>query len=111
MTESTNQRIDLRFLSWLRIVGVVEGISTLILFFVAMPLKYLAGQDMAVSIAGSIHGALFVLLVIMLAIGRKRVPLSDVLTVGGVIAAVIPFGPFVVERYLGRLAASARDAA
>ena len=52
--------IDLRFLAQLRLLGVVEGTSTLILFGIAMPLKYLAGMPMAVTVVGSIHGALFV---------------------------------------------------
>jgi len=44
--------VDSRFLHGLRRLGFVEGLSTLVLFFVAMPLKYLAGKPEAVRISG-----------------------------------------------------------
>ena len=45
--------------SWIervRSVGKVEGLSYLLLLGIAMPLKYMAGMPMAVSIVGLIHG-------------------------------------------------------
>ena len=95
--------MDYSFLRKLRILGVIEGISTLILFGVAMPLKYMAGMPMAVTVVGSIHGLLFIALVGMFAVGMKRIPLSMRLTACGVFGAVVPFGPFVVDHWLGRL--------
>ena len=47
----------------LRLVGILEGISFLVLLGIAMPLKYLAGQPEAVKVVGWAHGALFVLYV------------------------------------------------
>lgn len=97
---------DLVFLRRLRVLGVVEGISTLLLFFVAMPLKYFADLPMAVTIVGSIHGFLFVLLVLALVWGVQRVPLPPRLAAMGAIGAIVPFGPFVVDHWLGKLAKS-----
>lgn len=97
--------INHAFLTKLRILGIVEGTSTLILFGIAMPLKYVAGIPQAVTLVGSVHGALFVALVAMFAVGMKRIPLSPRLTALGIVAAVVPFGPFVVDRRLGALAA------
>ena len=51
--------VDHVFLGRLRLLSIVEGISTLVLFFVAMPLKYAADMPLAVTIAGMIHGFLF----------------------------------------------------
>ena len=45
----------------LRGVAVAEAISFLILLGIAMPLKYVWGMPVAVLIAGSIHGCLFLL--------------------------------------------------
>ena len=59
------------YLKWLMILGIIEGLSTLALFFVAMPLKYHGGQPMAVTIAGGIHGILFLALVGMFLVGRS----------------------------------------
>lgn len=47
-------------------VALWEAISTVLLFFVAMPLKYFGGIPEAVRVAGSIHGFLVVLFVILL---------------------------------------------
>ena len=47
-------------LLWLRKAGIAEGISFLVLIGIAMPLKYLLHQPMAVKICGWIHGILFV---------------------------------------------------
>jgi integral membrane protein len=92
------------FLRRLRTLGTIEGISTLVLFGIAMPLKYFAGMPLAVRVAGSIHGGLFVLLVAMFILGIKRIPISPRLAGAGVIAAVFPFGPFIMDRWLERLA-------
>ena len=43
----------------LRLVAFLEGSSFLVLLFIAMPLKYLAGLPLAVRVAGSVHGLLF----------------------------------------------------
>ena len=48
----------------LRLLGIAEGVSLLLLLFVAMPLKYMAGQPEPVKILGWIHGLLFVLFAI-----------------------------------------------
>ncbi len=45
----------------LRLIGLIEGTSAVLLFFVAMPLKHLAKQDWAVTVVGSVHGGLWVL--------------------------------------------------
>jgi integral membrane protein len=42
-----------------RIVAFWEGVSYLLLLFVAMPLKYGFGLDRAVSVVGMAHGVLF----------------------------------------------------
>jgi integral membrane protein len=47
-------------------VAFIEGVSYLVLLFIAMPLKYLAGQPEMVKKVGMIHGLLFVLFAITL---------------------------------------------
>ena len=103
----TGMTIDRQFLGRLRTFSFVEGISTLLLFGVAMPMKYLGDMPMAVTVVGSVHGVLFLGLVGMFALGMQKVPLPPVLTAAGIVGAVVPFGPFVVDRWLGSLAARA----
>ncbi len=95
--------IDLQFLGRLRLLSIVEGTSTLLLFGIAMPLKYLADMPLAVRIVGSLHGLLFVCLAIVFLLAIRRVPISKQLATAGIIAAVLPFGPFVFDRWLGDL--------
>lgn len=85
-------------LKWFHKVGYWEGISYLILLFIAMPLKYWAGIKMAVSIAGMIHGALFVAFMWTI----LQVWLEKVLTFKQCILAfllsLVPFGTFYLHR-------------
>lgn len=101
---------DPAFLRILIVMGLVEGTSTLALFLVAMPLKYLADMPMAVTIVGSIHGLLFLVYVAMLLLAMRRVPLSTTLTIWGLIGAIVPFGPFIVDIPLVRMLRSATGA-
>jgi integral membrane protein len=84
----------------LRRVGKLEAISFLVLLAVAMPLKYLAGLPLAVKICGWIHGLLFVWFLISLWLAKREAKLSlrQVLTV--FVAALLPFGPFLIDRRL-----------
>jgi integral membrane protein len=86
-------------------MGLSEGVSTLVLFGIALPLKYFAGMPLAVTISGSIHGLLFLALVAMFVLAIKRVPISRRLAGIGIVAAVFPFGPFIVDRWLGGVGA------
>ena len=99
MSDSVNHS----FLRTLRRLSFLEGISTLVLFGIAMPLKYAAGMPTAVSIVGSLHGFLFVALVVMLMVAINRVPLPAGKAMMGVVAAIIPFGPFIYDRQLKML--------
>jgi integral membrane protein len=86
----------------LRRIGMVEGVSFLVLLGIAMPLKYFAGLPIAVKVVGWTHGLLF--MVFLLALWRAkqsaRWPLSSVALV--FIAALLPFGPFVIDSRLRR---------
>ncbi len=83
---------------FLRRIGQIEAVSFLLLLGVAMPLKYLAGQPLAVKIVGWAHGVLFVIfgLALLRVWITARWPFLRVVAV--FIAALLPFGPFVVDR-------------
>ena len=84
----------------LRRVGMIEGISLLVLLFIAMPLKYIWHQPGAVKIVGWIHGALFVLfMILVLRVYEQRAwPFKKVII--AFIAAFLPFGTFVFDKQL-----------
>ena len=68
-----------------------------------MPMKYMYDQPLAVTIAGMIHGVLFLGLVALFLIGKSKVPLSTKMVIGGIVGAILPFGPFVVDVKLYKL--------
>ena len=86
----------------LRLIGMIEGLSYILLIGVAMPLKYMAGMPEAVSIVGMAHGVLFC--VFALALLNAHMDCEWTLKRSAVlfIAAVLPFGPFVVDGGLKR---------
>ena len=84
----------------LRLIGILEGISLLVLLGIAMPLKYIAGKPEAVKITGWIHGALFILfmLAVMIVYFQRRWPFKKVVL--AFIAAFFPFGTFIFDAQL-----------
>jgi integral membrane protein len=88
----------------LRLIGKIEGVSFLVLLGIAMPLKYAAGLPMAVKVVGWAHGVLFVLFVASLWAARREAKLPERLSALVFIAALLPFGPFVIDRRLEQLA-------
>ncbi|MDQ3264674.1 MAG: DUF3817 domain-containing protein [Myxococcota bacterium] len=89
-------------LSRFRTIGLLEGTSFLLLLFVAMPLKYLAGQPMAVKVVGWAHGALFVAYLLSLAEVALRHRWGGGRTLLALVASFLPFGPFLFDAYLRR---------
>ena len=83
-----------------RMLSFVEGVSFLLLLGVAMPLKYLAGFPEAVEVVGMAHGVLFVLYVLATIHLTFVMRWSFLWFVSAFIAAVLPFGPFVLEARL-----------
>lgn len=82
----------------LRKVALIEGVSFLLLVFIAMPLKYFMDLPLAVKVVGWIHGVLFMLLCALLlrAWVGARWPLGRAVLV--FIASLLPFGPFLIDR-------------
>jgi len=81
-------------------LGRAEGISLLLLFFVAMPLKYGMGMPEAVRWVGSIHGGLFVAYVAWAAFLTRKLNWGMDMFVQCVIFSSLPFGTFYFERKL-----------
>ncbi|MCI3923936.1 DUF3817 domain-containing protein [Paenibacillus sp. TRM 82003] len=83
-----------------RMIGFLEGISFLLLLGVAMPLKYAADIPGPVTVVGAIHGALFALYLAAVAYMAFTAKWSVRRVAGAVLAAMLPFGPFLFDRRL-----------
>lgn len=82
-----------------RLISFIEGLSYLILIFIAMPLKYLAGYPLAVKIVGMAHGVLFILFVIALIMASKRYKWKF-LSFQLFVYSLIPFGFILIEKII-----------
>jgi integral membrane protein len=80
-----------------RLINKIEGYSFLLLLFVAMPLKYMAGFPIATKIAGMIHGVLFIGFIYQLIVVTDEVPFSKKEAFIFFVASVVPFGSFYNE--------------
>jgi integral membrane protein len=92
------QQFLLTSLGRLRIIAFIEGVSFLILLFIAMPLKYWGGMPMAVRSVGSIHGLLFVLYVLFVLLCKieHRWSFKKTFILLGI--SLIPFGNFYADK-------------
>ena len=88
------------WISTLRKIGIAEGISLLVLLFVAMPLKYFGGRPEAVKFVGWIHGVLFILFMFTAYVvsDKQNWPFKKLFL--AFVAAFLPFGTFVFDRRL-----------
>lgn len=87
-------------LSWLRKTGIAEGISFLVLLGIAMPLKYLFKQPMAVTVFGWAHGILFVAFLFLAWEVKTDLNKSLKWFAIAFLAAIIPAGTFFFDKKL-----------
>lgn len=88
--------------TWLRRASFLEGVSALLLFFVAMPLKYNFDMPEAVRVVGTAHGLLFVAFGMLLLNYALEARWSLVRMAVSVVVVSLPFGAFWFERQLRR---------
>ena len=84
----------------LRFVGLLEGISFLLLLFIAMPMKYLMDNPILVKYVGMGHGVLFIAFLVVLCVVCEKQKWSLSVFLMGLIASILPFGPFIFDRKL-----------
>jgi integral membrane protein len=83
-----------------RAIAFVEGVSTLLLFFVAMPIKYVeafGANPLPVRYIGAAHGGLVILFAIAGVLAMRARKWGFLSGVYGFLAALVPFGTFVYD--------------
>ena len=81
-----------------RVVSFLEGTSYLLLLFVAVPIKYWMDDPQYVKLLGMPHGLLFVTYLVITLLIKSELKWSNK-TLGVVmLASVIPFGTFYVDK-------------
>ena len=84
-------------LGWLRIIGVLEGLSFLILVCIAMPLKYYMGRPEAVKHVGMGHGLLFIAYIALVLFVSFKQKWSFKEIIIALICSFLPLGTFYAE--------------
>ncbi|WP_406612723.1 DUF3817 domain-containing protein [Acinetobacter schindleri] len=87
----------------LRLIGLIEGISFLLLLFIAMPVKYMMDNPVLVKYVGMGHGVLFILFLVVLFAVCEKQKCSLSMFIMGLIASILPFGPFIFDMKLKKL--------
>ncbi|HSZ25649.1 MAG TPA: DUF3817 domain-containing protein [Cytophagaceae bacterium] len=80
-----------------RLIAFLEGVSFIILLFIAMPLKYMGGIPEPVRYIGMTHGVLFILYLNLLVHVMYALKWSIKKGIIAVLASFIPFGTFVLD--------------
>ncbi len=85
-----------------RLVNKIEGISFIILLFVAMPLKYLFEYPMPNKIIGMTHGVLVFAFLYQVIEAKKESGFSWKETGLYTLLSLIPFGSFYTDKLLAK---------
>lgn len=85
-----------------RKTALIEGMSYLILLFIAMPLKYFFNVPDAVKYFGWIHGILFLIFFLCLVAAAIKYRWGLIRIVIYLISSVLPFVPFLLDKKLAK---------
>lgn len=82
-------------------ISILEGLSFLVLLFLAMPLKYFFGMPQMVKQVGMLHGVLFIAYILGAFFLYSSLKWNKRQLLVIIACSVLPFGPFYAEkRYL-----------
>ena len=86
-----------------RLIAFLEGLSYLLLLFVASPLKHFYDDPYYVKLLGMPHGILFIGYLILAYLIKKRMKWHKNVFFIVLLSSIIPFGTFYVEyKYVNR---------
>ena len=87
-----------KLITTFRILAFLEGVSYILLLFIATPIKYFADDPQYVKLLGMPHGVLFMGYVAMALFISKDMKWSSKTLWTVIIAGVIPFGTFYIDK-------------
>lgn len=90
-------------IGWLRLLALLEGTSLVVLVFIAVPIKYVAGDPALVRMIGPVHGALFLLFVYQtISVAIEQQWSFRTRTWKLLVACLVPLGTFYIDRTILR---------
>jgi len=85
-----------------RLINKIEGISFIILLFIAMPLKYNFGYPIATKIIGMLHGLLVFIFLYQIIEAKKEALFTWKETILYSLLSLLPFGSFYTDKLLDK---------
>jgi len=82
-----------------RIVAFLEGLSYILLLFIATPIKYILDNPQFVKLLGMPHGLLFMAYMVLAIMLKIEMKWSSKVFRNILLAAIIPFGTFYIDRF------------
>ncbi len=92
------------FLKAFRIIAFLEGLSYLLLLFIAVPIKYLFENDTYVKLLGMPHGLLFIGYIIVAYLLKEDFKWNFKEFFIVLAASILPFGTFYIDKKYIKLA-------
>ena len=86
------------FLNIFRIIAFLEGLSYILLLFIATPIKYVYHDEQYVKLLGMPHGLLFVAYIALAFMLKADMTWTSKQFKHILLAAIIPFGTFYIDR-------------
>jgi len=81
-----------------RIIAFLEGLSYILLLFIATPIKYFLENEQFVKILGMPHGLLFITYIIFSFLIRSTFKWNNKTFAIILIASLLPFGTFYIDK-------------
>ncbi len=81
-----------------RVISILEGLSYILLLFIAVPIKYFGNDEFYVKLLGMPHGILFVAYIILAFALKYKLQWSPKIFSVVLLASVIPFGTFYIDK-------------
>ncbi|PWK19923.1 DUF3817 domain-containing protein [Xanthomarina spongicola] len=88
----------LTLLNLFRIIAFLEGVSYILLLFIATPIKYFGNDPQYVKLLGMPHGLLFIAYIILAIILGSKLKWKTKTLLFILAASIIPFGTFYIEK-------------
>ena len=84
--------------TFFRIISLLEGISYILLLFVAVPIKYFGNDEQYVKLLGMPHGLLFVVYIVLAFLIKDQMKWNTQTLLQVLLASIIPFGTFYIDK-------------
>ncbi|RKE95348.1 DUF3817 domain-containing protein [Ichthyenterobacterium magnum] len=88
----------LSLLNSFRVIAFLEGVSYILLLFIASPIKWFLGDPQYVKMLGMPHGLLFIAYIVLAVIIGSRLQWKGKTLRNVLLASIIPFGTFYVDK-------------